>query len=229
MINEFLDNSNIFGLLLSIGAYAAGVIINKRFNYLNPLLFAITAIIAALLIFGVDYEVYNHSTIYLRGMLTPVTVCLAIPLYKQLRVLRKFIAELGAGIVAGTAAGMFSIFIMSWLFKLTHEEYVTLLPKSVTTAIGMGISEELGGNVSITIAIIIITGILGNIFGGCILKLFRIKEPIAKGLALGTAAHAIGTVRALEMGEKEGAAASLSIAAAGITAAIIAPFFVLLY
>ena len=121
-----------------------------------------------------------------------------------------------AGIVAGVLASLLSIFIMAKLFGLGHTEYVTLLPKSITTAIGMGVSEELGGYVTITVAVIVITGVLGNIFAELICKIFRINEPIAKGIAIGSASHAIGTAKAMEMGEIEGAMSSLSIAVAGI-------------
>ena len=121
-----------------------------------------------------------------------------------------------AGIVSGVLMSLGCIFIMAVIFKLNHQTYVTLLPKSITTAIGMGVSEELGGYVTITVAVIVITGILGNIIGEAVCKIFRIEEPIAKGVALGTASHAIGTARAMEMGQIEGAMSSLSIAVAGL-------------
>lgn len=121
-----------------------------------------------------------------------------------------------AGIVSGVLMSLGCIFIMAVIFKLNHQTYVTLLPKSITTAIGMGVSDELGGYVTITVAVIVITGILGNIIGEAVCKIFRIEEPIAKGVALGTASHAIGTARAMEMGQIEGAMSSLSIAVAGL-------------
>ena len=129
------------------------------------------------------------------------------------------------GILAGVLASMGSILLMSYLFGLTHEQYVTLLPKSITTAIGMGVSEELGGIQTITVAVIIITGVLGNIITEAVLKIFRIKEPVAKGLAIGTASHAIGTTKALEIGEIEGAMSSLSVAVAGLMTVISASIF----
>lgn len=121
-----------------------------------------------------------------------------------------------AGIVSGVLMSLGCIFIMAVIFKLNHQTYVTLLPKSITTAIGMGVSEELGGYVTITVAVIVITGILGNIIGEAVCKIFRIEEPIAKGVALGTASHAIGTARTMEMGQIEGAMSSLSVAVAGL-------------
>ena len=120
---------------------------------------------------------------------------------------------------------MGSVLLMSYLFGLTHEQYVTLLPKSITTAIGMGVSEELGGIQTITIAVIIITGVIGNIIAEWILKIFKIKEPVAKGLAIGTASHAVGTTKALEIGEIEGAMSSLSVAVAGLMTVVTASIF----
>ena len=129
------------------------------------------------------------------------------------------------GVTSGVIASMGSVFCLSKIFNLSHEQYVTLLPKSITTAIGMGVSEELGGYVNITVAVIVVTGVLGNIFGELICKIFRIKEPIAKGLAIGSAAHAIGTAKAMEMGEIEGAMSSLSIAVAGILTVVFSSVF----
>ena len=129
------------------------------------------------------------------------------------------------GIISGVLASLVSVLLLCKLFQLSHEEYVTLLPKSITTAIGMGVSEELGGVVTITVAVIIITGVLGSVIGEIVCKLFRIQEPIAKGLALGTAAHAVGTSKAMEMGPVEGAMSSLAIAVAGLLTVIGASVF----
>lgn len=158
-------------------------------------------------------------------LLTPATVCLAVPLYEQLALLKKNLVAVAAGIVSGVLASMVSVLLLCKLFQLSHEEYVTLLPKSITTAIGMGVSEELGGIVTITVAVIIITGVLGSVIGEIVCKLFRIQEPIAKGLALGTAAHAIGTSKAMEMGPVEGAMSSLAIAVAGLLTVVSASVF----
>ena len=121
--------------------------------------------------------------------------------------------------------GLISVFVLALIFELDHKTYVTFLPKSITTAIGMGVSQELGGYVSITVAAIIITGVLGNVFAESVCKIFRIEEPVAKGVALGTSAHAIGTSRAMEMGEIEGAMSSLSIVVAGIITVVGASIF----
>ena len=191
----------------------------------NPLLISIILVMAVLLIFHVDYETYNEGAKYLSYLLTPATVCLAIPLYEQLEQLKKNVKAIVAGILSGVVTSLCSVLILAFAFGLSHEEYVTLLPKSITTAIGMGVSEELGGIVTITVAVIIVTGVLGNIIAELVCKIFRIHEPVARGIAIGSASHAIGTARALEMGEVEGAMSSLSIAVSGLLTVIGASVF----
>ncbi len=181
--------------------------------------------ISFLLIFKIDYESYNESAKYLSYLLTPSTVCLAIPLYRQFELLKKNFKAVMIGITTGVIASLGSVFVLSFLFGLTHEMYVTLLPKSITTAIGIGLAEELGGISTITVSAIVITGIIGNVIATSICKLFKIKEPIAKGLAIGASAHAIGTSKALEIGEVEGAMSSLSIAVSGLLTVIFASVF----
>ncbi len=214
-----------FGLFVSVFAYIIGMWLKKKLGWgiLNPLLIAVILVIALLVGTGIPYAEYNKGASYISYFLTPATVCLAIPLYKQLELLKKNFAAVVIGITSGVLASAASIFIMSMLFKLDHVYYVSLLPKSITTAIGMGVSEEAGGIVTITIVSIILTGIFGNIIGETWFRLVKIKEPIAKGLALGTASHAIGTAKALEIGEVEGAMSSLSIAVAGLMTVVVVP------
>ena len=162
---------------------------------------------------------------YLSYLLTPATVCLAVPLYEKLALLKQNWKAIFAGIFSGVITTLCSVFVMSKLFGLTHEEYVTLLPKSITTAIGMGVSEELGGYVTLTVAMIIITGIFGNVVAVAVCRMFHITEPIAKGVCIGSAAHALGTAKALEIGEVEGAMSSLSIVVAGLLTVVGASIF----
>ncbi len=222
---SYIQESMYLGFVLSLGAYLAGAWLKKRLGWavLNPLLTAVVLVIAVLLAFKIDYASYNSSAKYISYLLTPATVCLAIPLYKQLELLKKNLVAVAVAITAGVAASAVSIFLMSLVFGLEHVHYVTLLPKSITTAIGMGVSEEAGGIVTITVVCIIITGIFGNIIGETLFRWCRVKHPIAKGLALGTAAHAIGTAKALELGEVEGAMSSLSIAVAGLMTVVVVP------
>ena len=226
-MKEILCNSAYFGVTVSLIGYGAGIMLKKKFKYafLNPLLISIIFVIGVVMLCGVDYESYENSAQYLSYLLTPATVCLAVPLYQQMTLLKKNLAAVACGILAGVLASLGSVLLLAFLFGLEHDVYVTLLPKSITTAIGMGVSEELGGLVTITVAVIIVTGVIGNVIGEAVCKLFRIYEPIAKGLALGTSSHAIGTAKALEMGEVEGAMSSLSIAVAGLLTVIGASVF----
>lgn len=214
-----------FGMFISVAAYLIGMWLKKKLGWavLNPLLVAIILVIAFLKATGISYSEYNKGACYISYFLTPATVCLAIPLYKQLELLKNNFVAVILGILSGVAGSALSIFLLSLVFKLEHVHYVSLLPKSITTAIGMGVSEEAGGIVTMTIVSIIITGILGNIAAEAWFKIVGIKEPIAKGLALGTAAHAIGTSKALELGEIEGAMSSLSIAVAGLMTVVVVP------
>ena len=226
-MSELLGDSLFFGVVVSVLAYQAGLWIKRKWKLavFNPLLISIILVIAVLLIFDVDYERYNEGAKYLSYLLTPATVCLAIPLYEQLEQLKKNAKAIAAGILSGVLSSLVSVLALAAAFGLSHEEYVTLLPKSITTAIGMGVSEELGGIVTITVAVIIVTGVLGNIIAELVCKIFRIHEPVAKGIAIGSASHAIGTAKAMEMGEVEGAMSSLSIAVSGLLTVIGASVF----
>lgn len=224
-MNEILSESVYFGFVATLGAYLLGSWLRKKTGIavLNPLLTASLLIIAVLLAGRIDYEVYNEGAQYVSYLLTPATVCLAIPLYRQLRLLRENLAAVVGGIAAGVTASAASIFVLSMLFGLSHEHYVTLLPKSITTAIGMGVSEEAGGVVTLTVVSIILTGILGNVAAEFLFRVFKIQSPIARGLSLGTSAHAIGTAKALELGEVEVAMSSLAIAVAGLLTVVVVP------
>ena len=228
---EFLSESLFFGPVISLFAYMLGVRIQKKWNFaiFNPLLLAIVFVIVFLLILGVDYEVYDRSAEYVTWFLTPATVCFAVPLYEQYERLRKNWKGILAGTAAGVLSSMLSILLLSRLFSLSHEQYVSLLPKSITTAIGIALSGELGGIPTLTVAAIMVTGIFGNICARFLCRLFRIREPAAVGLAIGAAAHAIGTVRAREIGEEEGAISSLSIVVCGLLTVVAASVFAGLY
>lgn len=217
-MKEFLTGSLFLGVVLTLVAYEIGLLVKRKFKLaiLNPLLVSTIIIIGVLLLLDIDYATYSEGAGYISYFLTPATVSLAIPLYRQLHLLKKYPLAILGGITAGVLTAMVSIFLMSLSFGLTHEQYITLLPKSITTAIGMGVSEKMGGIVSLTVVAISVTGITGNVMAETILKLFKITNPIAKGLAIGTSAHALGTTKAMEIGEIEGAMSSLSIVVAGI-------------
>ncbi len=230
-MSDFLGMSTYFGFVLSIGAYVIGSSIKKRFKLaiFNPLLIAIIITICILLLGNISYDTYNEGAKYITYLLTPSTVALAVPLYDKLKVLRKNFKAIMIGIISGTITSFITNLIICILFELTHEQYITLLPKSITTAIGIELSAEFGGSETITTAVIVITGIIGSMTAEKIFKLLRIKNPIAKGIALGTASHAIGTSKAIEMGETEGAMAGLSIAVSGILTVLAMNVFALLY
>lgn len=226
-MDGLLQDSLFFGVMLSLLGYELGIILRKKFKsaLFNPLLIAIVFVIVVLLALGIDYETYNAGAKYLSYFLTPATVCLAVPLYEHFEALKRNVWAVLAGILSGALTSMVCVLAMSVLLKLSHKEYVTLLPKSITTAIGIGVSEELGGITTITVAVIIITGVLGNIMADFICKVFHIKDAVAKGIAIGSSAHAVGTARAIEMGEVEGAMSGLSIAVSGLITVFLAPLF----
>ncbi|MBO5165844.1 MAG: LrgB family protein [Lachnospiraceae bacterium] len=217
-MKEFITQSVYFGVVITFIGYEIGLLLQKKFKtaLMNPLLIAAILIIGVLVLLDVPYEEYNKGAGYISFFLTPATVSLAIPLYRQLSILKKYPLAIFGGIIAGVLTAMVSIWLLSLGFGLNHEQYVTLLPKSITTAIGMGISDKMGGIVTLTVVAISITGISGNVLCEAILKLFKITEPIAKGLAIGTSAHALGTAKAMEIGEIEGAMSSLAIVVTGI-------------
>ena len=226
-MSKLLQDSTFFCLAISLIGYEIGIILRQKTKLAlcNPLLISIVFVIIILKVTNIKYEVYEDGSSLLSYLLTPSTVCLAIPLYQQMGLLKKNMKAILAGILSGVFTSLAGVWVFSTLFHLDKQIYATLLPKSITTAIGMGVSEELGGIVTITVAVIIITGVLGNMIADVVYRVFRIKEPVAKGLALGTASHAIGTAKAMEMGPVEGAMSSLAIAVAGLLTVIFASVF----
>ena len=226
-MKEFITQSVYFGVVITFIGYEIGLLLQKKFKtaLMNPLLIAAILIIGVLLVLDVPYEEYNKGAQYINFFLTPATVSLAIPLYRQLSVLKKYPLAIFGGITAGVLTAMVSIWLLSLGFGLAHEQYVTLLPKSITTAIGMGVSDKMGGIGTLTVVAISITGISGNVLCEVILKLFKIENPIAKGLAIGTSAHALGTAKAMELGEIEGAMSSLAIVVTGIMTVVSVSIF----
>lgn len=226
-MQSFISHSLFFGPVISLAVYEGGLLIKRKYKLaiLNPLLITTIVLIALLALTHVEYESYNASAKYISYFLTPATVALAVPLYEQMKLLKENLKAVACGLAAGVLTSLVSIWLLSMLFGLNHEQYVTLLPKSITTAIGMGVSEEMGGITAITVAVICVTGMIGDMTSEWLYKLLKIKNPIAKGLALGTASHAMGTAKAMEMGEVEGAMGSLAIVTAGLLTVVGASFF----
>ena len=229
-MNEFAASSVFFGVFVTLAAYFIGLKVKKKTGLaiMNPLLIAIVLVMLLLRGLDIDYAAYNQSARLVSSLLTPATVCLAVPLYEQLQLLKRHKAAILTGVISGVLTSLVCVLVLAMLFRLDHAAYVTLLPKSITTAIGMGVSEQLGGHVSITVAVIIITGVIGNMIAESVCRAFHITEPIARGVAIGTASHAIGTTKAMELGEVEGAMSSLSIVVAGVLTVAGASVFSLL-
>ena len=230
-MNEFLQDSVFFGVFISVVTYEIGALIKRKWNVaiFKPLLISIALIIVFLILFDVDYDTYDFGAQYLSYFLTPATVALAVPLYEQIEPLKNNWKAIIAGILSGALTSALCVLILSIVMGLDHKQYVTLLPKSITTAIGMGLSEELGGIVTITVAVIVVTGVIGNMFAEQICKLFHITDPVAKGIAIGSSSHAMGTAKAMEMGEIEGAMSSLSIAVSGLLTVVVSLIFAQIY
>ena len=224
-MSDFLQNSAAWGVLLTLAAFALGSVINRRSGMavLNPLLLATVFVVVFLSVLGIPCAAYQASAAPVSYLLLPATVSLAVPLYEKWDLLCRNLAAILAGILAGVAASLGSVLVLALLLRLDHTQYVTLLPKSVTTAISMDVAAELGGIAALTGALVILTGIVGALLADTVFRVFGITDPIAKGIGIGSAAHAVGTAKALQMGEVEGAMSGLAIAVAGISTALLCP------
>ena len=227
---EFLEGISLFPVLLTLGTYQFGLWCQKKTKHAlcNPLLIATIVSIAVLVVIGFDPKVYQAGTAGIPWLLTPATVCLAVPLYEQLKVLKKHLPAVLAGIAAGVAVSLLSILLLCRLFRLEDVVTISLLPKSITTAIALALTEQSGGISALTTFAIVVTGILGNLSGCALCKLLRITNPVAQGVGFGTASHVIGTSRAMEVDPLTGAVSSLSLAVAGILTAILFPVMLML-
>lgn len=222
-------NSLYFGLALSLFMYFTVDFLKKwvKTSLFNPLLISSLLIILILSLLKIEYSEYNQSAQWLHFMLTPATIVLAVPLYQQFKLLQEHALVIFLGVLSGVFASLISVYLLSLLFGLDQTMLITLLPKSITAAIAIGVAEEYQGIVTITVAAVIITGITGNVIAEPVCKFFRIKNPIAKGIAIGTSSHVVGTSKAMEMGEVEGAMSSLAIVVAGLTTVILLSFILI--
>lgn len=213
--------------ILTVAPYFFFVYIKKKlgWSFVNPLLFAIAVDMAVLLSFGIDTKTYTSGAKYVSLLLTPATIALAFPLYEELKTIKKDIVPILISIVFGVFSSVLTVFVIYKIFLLEKVHFATLLPKSITTAIGIDVSKSMGGIVSITVFTIIFTGIFGAIVSDLVFKLMKVDSDIAKGVALGSASHAIGTAKANNMNELCGAASSMSLVISGILSVIILPLF----
>lgn len=223
-----LADNPMFGIIISILAYEIGLFIYRRakLSVFNPLLIAIVLVSVFLILFKIDPASYDKGGELISFFLGPATVILAVPLYKQLGNLKANIVPIIAGILAGSLTAVLSVVACMKIFKLDTRLGLSLVPKSITTPIGIELSRQIGGIPPVTVAAIIITGIIGSVIGPFLCKVFKIEDKIAVGLALGTSAHAIGTTKAVELGETEGAMSSLAIGIAGVFTVFLAVLLV---
>lgn len=223
-MNEFLEIP-VFSVFMTLAAFRIGVALQKKTKspLCNPVLVAVVIILVFLFSTGMSLKVYQAGNSYISWLLTPATVSLAVSMYEQFQILRKNIGVLLAGVAAGAISCLGMVIAFSLMFGFTSEMTISLLPKSVTTAIGVPLAEMAGGITPITTAAIVLTGIAASILGPALCELFHLTGDITRGVAYGTAGHVIGTSKAMEYSELAGAASSLSLVVAGLLTAVVFP------
>lgn len=213
-----------FGIAISIMAFQGAVALNRRVTtpLLNPMLVAVTFIIIVLTVFNIPLSDYQAGGNVISYFLGPATAVLAYSIYRQIAVLKRHFLPILAGCLAGSVTSMISAYALCRAFGMDQAMTMSTLPKSVTTPIAMSVSQELGGIASITVAVVIATGIMGSILAPTLIKLFHVKSPIAAGVAIGACSHAIGTSKAMQIGELEGAMSGIAIGVSGLLTMVIA-------
>ncbi|WP_225743306.1 LrgB family protein [Marinilactibacillus sp. Marseille-P9653] len=230
-MKEILTNTPMFGLLLTIVAYTIGHHLHNRWPYpiFTPLIFSVITIISLLILFDIEYETFLLGGEFIHMMITPATVSLAIILEKNFRYLKKHYPSIFLGVGIGTIAHTLVIIFFMILFEFDQQVFASFFSKSITTAIAISVSNSLGGIESLTIALVIVTGTLGSVLGPLLFKLTHITDPIAQGVALGSGAHAMGTSKAIQLGDVHGAMSGLSIILTGIAYVLLAPLTNFIY
>ena len=223
---EAVTSSPLFGIVLCVAAFELGVWLQKKLKtpLCHPLLIAVALIIAVLNVFHISFEDFNEGGQLVSLFLAPATAVLALSIYSQLAVLKKHFLPILAGCLAGSLASMASAFGLCRLFGLDDALTMSMLPNAVTTPIAMGVSEAHGGIVSVTVAAVIVTGVLGAMAAPALIRLFRVKDPVEAGVAIGACSHAVGTTRAIELGEVQGAMSSIAIGVSGLITVLISLF-----
>lgn len=227
-MQDLLTSSAYFSVTLTLVAFGIGSLCGKKLKLgiFNPIIIGAVLVVLALRWLDIPNEVYQAGCGILNYLLTPATLCLAISFYEQLARLKRHLPAVCAGVLAGTVCSLGAVFLLAKMFSLDQELLYSLLPKSITTAIGAALSEEIGGIAAITTAVIILTGVLGNIIGPVLCRLLRIRDPIAQGVAFGTASHVVGTTKAFELSELAGAVSSLSLTLAGLLTTVLMSFLI---
>lgn len=221
-----LVNNPLFGLVLTIVAFQIGLYLNQKLRtpLVNPLLFAIAIVIITLKVFQIPYSSYQNGGSIISMFVGPATAVLGYSIYKQLPILKKYFIPILAGCLVGSITSVVSIYLLCPLFGLNNVLTSSLIPKSVTTAIAIEISEQLGGIPAITVAIVVITGVIGAVLGPFLIRIFHIDNEVAQGVAMGTSSHAVGTSKAIELGEVQGAMSGIAIGISGILTVILSLF-----
>jgi len=222
----YLAATPLTGLTITLAAYVAGQWLFRRFNnqpLLNPVLTAVLLLVGLLTLTGVDYQTYFEGAQFVHFLLGPATVALAVPLYRQFDKVRRSALSLTVALLAGSSTAVATAVLVGWATGASREILMSLAPKSVTTPIAMGIAELTGGLPSLTAVLVILTGILGAVVGTTVLRIVGVRDPKATGFAMGLASHGIGTARALELGETQGAFAGLAMGLNGLLTAIALP------
>ena len=227
-MREAVFSSPFFGITLSLAAYCIGVMICRRTSLAicNPLLISYLIIIPTLLLAGIPLEWYENGGDLIDMFLSPATAVLALTVYRQRKLVRRHIIAIAAGTVAGCVTSITTVYAMCRLLSLDGIVTASLLPKSITTPMAIAVSSSLGGIQAITVLAVILTGICGSIIGPVLIKVFRIEDEVAQGMALGASSHAVGTSKALELGEVQGALSSVSLVSCGIVTVVLSLFLV---
>lgn len=230
-MTEFFNMSQYFGVALTLAMFLVAVFINRRLPgaLTTPLFLATIFVVVVLLAFGIPYETYNKGASYITYFLVPVTVCFAVPMYRQLPLLKRHAPAILLAMAIGVASSVMAVCLICIFFGLGDIVARSLAAISVTTAIAIGITEKLGGVVALTVSSVIVTGILGASVSDLVCRKFGLTNPIARGLAIGNASHAAGTTKAMEMGPVEGAMSSLAIVISGLMTAVAAPLIVTMF
>ena len=221
-----LTSEPIFGFTLCIGAYAFACAIKKRFNYtiFNHMLIASLTIIAILTLFKIPLENFMNGAEFVSMFLAPATAALAVSMYRKLDVIKENLLPIIVGSIVGAVSALISVYLLCKLFNLSADITASLLPKSITVAFATKLSEQLGGIVPITVASVCVTGIIGAIMAPYFIKWFKVDNPIAAGLAIGAASHALGTSKAVEIGELEGTISGIAVGLCGLVTIIVGIF-----
>lgn len=229
-MREFFMANPYSGMLLTLGCYWFGQFVFKKTGWtvMQPILLGSLMIMSFLWLTGIEYETYYNQNAILNYLLPITAVVLAVPLYRNLHILKKHMIPIFAGVVSGTVVTMGAMIVIGKLIGTDYRMLLTMLPKNATNPIAIEVSQIIGGIPSLTVALVVIAGLVGAIFGPELLNLMRIENKIARGIAMGSMSHAVGTARAFKESELEGSMSSLAMALSGTLVAILAPIFALL-